>query len=132
MSETPMTPERLACTCARVGAHSKECQRYTPGHDLASPALEIERLRTEWRRERSEVARLRAERARYLFAWRSARERAVAYGEGTLRVVKDREAYQQWLRQREDANALLVAEVARLRAELAARPTRAAERGETE
>jgi hypothetical protein len=53
----------------------------------------------------ADIRTLRRERDRYRNAWRSARERAQAYGEGILRVVKDREAYQGWLRQAEEAAA---------------------------
>ncbi|WP_406325213.1 hypothetical protein [Streptomyces niveus] len=59
-------------------------------------------------------ARLRAEleqARRYRTAWLSARERAVAHSEGTLRVVKDRETYQGWLKaaqaELEQARAIL-------------------------
>ena len=53
--------ETLPCTCARVGKdlHSVDCPRYTPGHDLVSPQAEIERLRAEWRRLRTERDALR-------------------------------------------------------------------------
>ncbi|MGV9352334.1 hypothetical protein [Streptomyces misionensis] len=52
------------------------------------------------------------QRDRYRFAWHSARERAQAYGEGILRVVKDRETYQEWLRQAEEGNAALLRRLA--------------------
>ncbi len=35
------------CTCARCGAHSRNCLRYVPGHDLASPTLALARYRAE-------------------------------------------------------------------------------------
>jgi hypothetical protein len=38
--------ELARCTCARSwGLHSQGCPKYTPGHGLASPAAELERLR---------------------------------------------------------------------------------------
>ncbi|MGW6531385.1 hypothetical protein [Streptomyces venezuelae] len=49
----------------------------------------------------AELAAIRAKRDRYRLAWQSARERAQAYGEGILQVVKDRESYQGWLKQAE-------------------------------
>ncbi|WP_338683875.1 hypothetical protein QD712_25650 [Streptomyces acidiscabies] len=48
--------------------------------------------------------------ARYRAAWSSARQRAQAYGEGILRVVEDREQWQKWCRQAEDAATRLTAE----------------------
>jgi hypothetical protein len=56
----------------------------------------------------AEIRALKHERDRYRGAWRSARERAQAYGEGILRVVKDRESYQEWLRQAEEAASVVV------------------------
>lgn len=53
----------------------------------------------------ADIRALTGERDRYRSAWRSARERAQAYGEGILRVVKDREQYQEWLRQAEERAA---------------------------
>jgi hypothetical protein len=50
----------------------------------------------------ADIRALTGQRDRYRSAWCSARERAQAYGEGILRVVKDREAYQEWLRQAEE------------------------------
>lgn len=35
------------CTCARCGAHAKNCLRYVPGHDLASPVLALRQYRAE-------------------------------------------------------------------------------------
>jgi len=61
-TNTPLAPEQEPrCSCARVGKdlHSVDCPRYTPGHDLASPQAEIERLRAEWRRLRAERDALR-------------------------------------------------------------------------
>ncbi|WP_405888810.1 hypothetical protein OG762_36615 [Streptomyces sp. NBC_01136] len=52
-----------------------------------------------------DIRALTSQRDRYRSAWCSARERAQAYGEGILRVVKDREAYQEWLRQAEERAA---------------------------
>lgn len=52
------------------------------------------------------------QRDRYRSAWCSARERAQAYCEGILRVVKDREAYQEWLRQAEESNVALLRRLA--------------------
>ncbi|MFD9070591.1 hypothetical protein [Streptomyces lasiicapitis] len=49
------------------------------------------------------AAAVRAERDRYRTAWLSARFRAQAYGEGIERVVEDREAYQGWLREAQEA-----------------------------
>jgi hypothetical protein len=49
----------------------------------------------------ADIRALTAERDRYRCAWQSARFRAQAYGEGILQVVKDREAYQGWLKQAE-------------------------------
>lgn len=57
----------------------------------------------------ADIRALTGERDRYRLAWRSARERAQAYGEGILRVVKDRETYQEWLRQAEARLAALPA-----------------------
>jgi len=57
------------------------------------------------------------ENARLRLAWRSARERAQAYGEGILRVVADREAYQGWLKQEQAVTQQLRARVAKLEAE---------------
>lgn len=54
----------------------------------------------------AEIRALKGERDRYRTAWRSARERAQAYGEGILRVVKDREQCQEWLRQAEERAAV--------------------------
>lgn len=97
---------------------------------LMSPetAAEMERLRGEVTRLSSLVAcaplrdmyasaerentALKAERDRYRSAWLSARERAVAYGEGILRVVEDRETYEGWLKTAETRVAELEAEVA--------------------
>ncbi|MFI5831011.1 hypothetical protein ACIA6C_27820 [Streptomyces sp. NPDC051578] len=59
-----------------------------------------------WEEER-DTARLR-------LAWQSARQRAAAYGEGILRVVRDREAWEGWTKSAE-------AEVVRLRTVLAER-----------
>jgi hypothetical protein len=55
----------------------------------------------------ADIRAARAERDRYRAAWQSARFRAQAYGEGILRVVKDREAYQGWLKQAEAENQRL-------------------------
>lgn len=60
----------------------------------------------------ADIRALTGERDRYRTAWRSARERAQAYGEGILRVVKDREQYQEWLRQAEERAAMPAAPVA--------------------
>jgi hypothetical protein len=57
----------------------------------------------------ADIRALTGERDRYRGAWRSARERAQAYGEGILRVVKDREQYQEWLRQAEERAAAMPA-----------------------
>lgn len=69
--------------------------------------------------------RLSVERDRYRAAWQSARERATAHREGTLRQVATRDQIQRWLKERE-------AEVERLRAELDAERKRAAELRERE
>ncbi|MFD4786571.1 hypothetical protein ACFWN1_05715 [Streptomyces sp. NPDC058459] len=45
--------------------------------------------------------RAEAERDRYRAAWQSARERAQAHHDGTLRLVADRETYQRWLKEAE-------------------------------
>ncbi|MCX5522236.1 hypothetical protein OG342_05055 [Streptomyces bobili] len=55
----------------------------------------------------ADIRALTGERDRYRTAWRSARERAQAYGDGILRVVKDREQYQQWLKQAEERGVAL-------------------------
>jgi len=86
---------------------------------LNSPehAAEVEQLRNDltgaclarWEEEQ-DSARLR-------LAWRSARERAAAYGEGILRTVEDRESYQGWLKEAEAEVQRLRARVAELEAE---------------
>jgi chromosome segregation ATPase len=53
------------------------------------------------KRWRDRAVKAEGERARFKLAWASARFRAEAHGEGILRVVKDREAYQGWLKQAE-------------------------------
>lgn len=58
--------------------------------------------------------------ARLRLAWQSARQRAAAYGEGILRVVRDREAWEKWTKDAE-------AEVVRLRSVLADRDREIAE-----
>ncbi|MFF2100884.1 hypothetical protein [Streptomyces sp. NPDC058202] len=99
--------------------------------DMAAPSAEVERLRREldglrehlaflegstlpelqrqieWHREgktrwRKRAVKAEGERARFELAWASARFRAEAHSEGILRVVKDREAYQGWLKQAEE------------------------------
>ncbi|MFJ2961233.1 hypothetical protein ACIPIC_02850 [Streptomyces collinus] len=57
-----------------------------------------------------EIRELTHQRDRYRLAWQSASFRAEARGEGILRVVKDRESYQQWLKQAEARVAELEAE----------------------
>ncbi|MFJ2259516.1 hypothetical protein ACIOKD_14440 [Streptomyces sp. NPDC087844] len=54
--------------------------------------------------------------ARLRLAWQSARERAQAYGEGILRIVADRESYQDWLKQEQAVTERLRARVAELEA----------------
>ncbi|MFJ7963175.1 hypothetical protein [Streptomyces sp. NPDC096324] len=76
----------------------------------------------------AEIRALTHQRDRYRSAWCSARERAQAYGEGILRVVKDREAYQEWLRQAEARTAVVsppAADQADLRAAVVAAIKRA-------
>jgi hypothetical protein len=51
----------------------------------------------------ADIRALTSQRDRYRTAWCNARERAQAYGEGILRVVGDREQWQEWLRQTEAA-----------------------------
>lgn len=60
----------------------------------------------------ADIRALTSQRDRYRSAWTSARGRAQAYGEGILRVVEDREAYQQWLKQAETQNAVLLRRLA--------------------
>ncbi|MBR8638693.1 hypothetical protein KEF29_03610 [Streptomyces tuirus] len=64
-----------------------------------------------------EYIQVLAERDRYRLAWLSARERAQAYDEGILRVVKDRESYQGWLKQEQAFTQHLQARIAELEAE---------------
>jgi cell division protein FtsB len=75
---------------------------------------EIVRLRDQQAKDDDEFVQATAERDRYRLAWQSARERAQAYGEGILRVVKDRESYQQWLKQEQAATEQLRARIAEL------------------
>ncbi|MFE7233984.1 hypothetical protein ACFVAF_25610 [Streptomyces sp. NPDC057596] len=64
----------------------------------------------------AEFAEALAERDRYRLAWQSASFRAEARGEGILRIVKDREAYQKWLEQEQAATQQLRTRVAELEA----------------
>lgn len=66
--------------------------------DLRRNVTHHEDGKKRWR-DRAEKAE--AERDRFRLAWKSARERAVAYGEGILRAVGDRESYQSWLKEAE-------------------------------
>ncbi|MGW6395441.1 hypothetical protein ACWFR1_34235 [Streptomyces sp. NPDC055103] len=92
---------------------------------------ELYRLRSENGRLRSEARQLRnditgaclarweeeQENARLRLAWRSARERAQAYGEGILRHVEERDSYAGWLKQEQAVTQQLRARVAELEAE---------------
>ncbi|MES9804952.1 hypothetical protein [Streptomyces cinereoruber] len=42
-----ITRRLLPCTCTRTGYHAKDCRRYVPGHELASPVLRVQRAREE-------------------------------------------------------------------------------------
>ncbi|MFF7308109.1 hypothetical protein [Streptomyces sp. NPDC008137] len=77
---------------------------------IAELEAEIQRLREQQAKDDDKYVQATAERDRFRLAWKSARERAQAYGEGILRVVKDRESYQQWLKQAEARVAELEAE----------------------
>jgi hypothetical protein len=76
--------------------------------------LEDDRVRylDQQAKDDAEFSQVLAERDRYRSAWQSARERAQAYGEGILRVVKDRESYQQWLKQEQAVTQQLRTELA--------------------
>jgi hypothetical protein len=84
-----------------------EAERDKLAHELDGASLSL------WEEEQT-TARLR-------LAYRSARERAAAYGEGILRVVGDRESYQGWLKDAEAERDQLKKRVA----ELEAAPSRA-------
>ncbi|MFB7832063.1 hypothetical protein [Streptomyces sp. NPDC056056] len=57
------------------------------------------------------------ENARLRLAWKSARERAQAYGEGILRHVEERDSYAKWLEQEQGVTLQLRAQVAELQGE---------------
>jgi hypothetical protein len=85
-----------------IAARAAGLYEYATGLDDAWQAEADQLAGTDVPALLAEVHRLRAERDRYRGAWQSARFRAEAYGEGILRVVKDREAYQGWLKQAEE------------------------------
>ncbi|MFJ2399787.1 hypothetical protein ACIOUE_00685 [Streptomyces xanthochromogenes] len=58
----------------------------------------VEHYEAGKKRWRARAERAEAERDRFSLAWKSARERAAAYGEGILRVVGEREQYAAWLK----------------------------------
>ncbi|MFC9269016.1 hypothetical protein ACFTXJ_14735 [Streptomyces zhihengii] len=62
----------------------------------------------------AELEKLREQNARLRSAWQSARLRAEAYGEGILRVVEDREQWEKWFKQEQEATQHLRARVAEL------------------
>ena len=64
-----------------------------------------------------ESAQAIAARDRYRLAWQSARGRAEALSEATLRRVKDLETYQGWLKQEQTATQQLRARIAELQGE---------------
>lgn len=88
-----------------VPALLAEVERLTA--ELDKLAHELDGASLSLREEEQTSARLR-------LAYRSARERAAAYGEGILRVVGDRESYQGWLKEAETAREELTARVAEL------------------
>lgn len=61
----------------------------------------------------AELAAVRAERDRYRAAWQSASFRAEARGEGILRITRDRESYQGWLKQEQAHTQHLRSELAK-------------------
>ncbi|MFF0777034.1 hypothetical protein [Streptomyces sp. NPDC003720] len=66
------------------------------GKSLAKALAHVAELKENLRAVNAGWDAARTERDRYRLAWQSARQRAQAYGEGILRVVKDREAWQGW------------------------------------
>ncbi|MFD8008147.1 hypothetical protein [Streptomyces mirabilis] len=102
-------------------------QVFTPLHEAETAqkkqAAELERLRDDnvrlvdqQAKDDDEFAQAVAERDRYRLAWKSARERAQSSSETILRVVKDRESYQGWLKQEQAATELLRDRIAELEA----------------
>ncbi|MCD2461945.1 hypothetical protein MBT42_18385 [Streptomyces sp. MBT42] len=90
----------------------------------AKDAAELVRLRAEAQQLQNDItgaclARYEEERenARLRLAWKSARERAQAYGEGILRHVEERDSYAKWLEQEQGVTLQLRAQVAELEGE---------------
>jgi cell division protein ZapA (FtsZ GTPase activity inhibitor) len=120
-----LSDERLA----EIREHVAETKNWSLGNLAARDLLaEVQRLNEQVERLKDDRVRLldqqakdddeyvqaTAQRDRYRLAWTSARERAQAYGEGILRVVKDRESYQGWLKQEQAATQQLKARIAEL------------------
>lgn len=57
----------------------------------------------QWREEKQRAERAEAERDRYRTCWHSARDRAQAHRDGTLRHVADRDTWMGWAKKAEKA-----------------------------
>jgi hypothetical protein len=86
---------------ARSGQHDENVQ-------LRKEVDSLGRILTREVTEAAEdVAAAEATATRYRLAWTSARFRAAAYGEGILRLTKDRDSYAGWLRDEQKSTANL-------------------------
>lgn len=109
----PTAVERLLADAVRLAGESvAELKRE---HEISS-GLRAELSQAEEDRTGACLARWEEEQenARLRLAWRSARERAQAYGEGILRITGDRESYQQWLKQEQGVTQQLRDQIAAL------------------
>lgn len=121
MTDTPMTAQIAVARLRQYGERTStwSTATYNNGaekalHQIAlTLAAELHQLRDDiagaclarWEEEQ--------DNARLRLAWQSARQRAQAHGEGVLRAVNDREAWQQWFGQEQKCSAVLRAELAK-------------------